>query len=268
MSPRTTSVGQQKPLPSKDAHQNRRLRKDTEASDGKRYFNFEGLPAELRNEIYRLGLVDSGSIELSGHIGPEASRGPLRPYVRAKVVMMEGKQRRVPRLGKVHAISIIRVNRQISTEALPVLYAENSFVFKTTGAFQKFAQLVGGNCRFLRDVEIQTFHLVKDRDLLVPLIQAHKLVRLHITINNNGKSRESTAEARLLHAVMPVLRRTKDDSLQCGCLPGSRSCASFTDAQRRILDTITFKMTFWECARTVGGRKSKATFAEENAGLK
>lgn len=92
------------------------MSKDTQKKR-RNIFRFGDLPAELRNEIYRLSLTASGPITLRERLWPHSDRNAVAHY---------------PKLG--FTTNLLLINKATYAEAGPILY-NNHFYFSESKAF-------------------------------------------------------------------------------------------------------------------------------------
>ena len=104
-------------------------------------FPFQKLPAELRNKIYKLCLVNEDKIS------PQALTNwhgfGVDPW------------RVTCRLGAHMTIGILGVNRQLYEEGSAILYGSNTFYFHDDDMVIKFFSILGGQAARLRSLEVR-----------------------------------------------------------------------------------------------------------------
>ena len=163
-------------------------------------FDFAGLPAEIRNEIYRYALCAETPIEILRHTRSsvwcervedrwlmDKSIGKYRPKPRTELsatfnhLMLLIRERTLP-YGLHYAPALLRVNRQVNTEATPIFYGENTFVFPVTAGFKVFHKEIGKNFALLHHIVLKDFRTPRDNTLLLPLHAATKLQSLTLNI--------------------------------------------------------------------------------------
>ncbi|TID18406.1 hypothetical protein E2P81_ATG06330 [Venturia nashicola] len=116
------------------------------------YFNFKRLPAEIRNEIYRLALTFT-------IIHPEDPSWITVHDARARGGRIQNylylANQRVPTLG------LMTVNRQIHKEAAAFLY-KNHLHFEYEFSFGLFLKQIGRNIVLVENIEIEDFNMDED----------------------------------------------------------------------------------------------------------
>ncbi|KAH7402999.1 hypothetical protein BKA64DRAFT_721823 [Cadophora sp. MPI-SDFR-AT-0126] len=106
---------------------------ENKAKDDSRTIRLLDLPLEIRNEIYRLALVQSDS--------------PLKPNVRRLFSIAEGHERTLDPYGVESTLSLARTCSQIHDEAIAVYYGKNNFEFDNIYDLYVFLYMVSWECR-------------------------------------------------------------------------------------------------------------------------
>ncbi|KAK4550524.1 hypothetical protein LTR36_000103 [Oleoguttula mirabilis] len=118
--------------------------------ESKDTFDFMGLPPELRNEIYKLCLTTTNNSPFTITRKKKVNRGstlglrgppPPAFYFSGTTI----KQKRTIPFGTVVSTAILRVSKQISTEAAEMFYANTPFYFGNLATFARFAHQIGKN---------------------------------------------------------------------------------------------------------------------------
>ena len=124
----------------------------TQPSLDRNVFRFEDLPAEIRNQIYGYALVAESPITFSRHDNTKTRESSwkartketkalyvLHATVRKTVLGKKGKEMiRVFKFADLNEASILRVSKTMRNETRPLLYACNTFAFKSGAAFREF----------------------------------------------------------------------------------------------------------------------------------
>ena len=141
---------------------------------------FEQLPAELRNEIYRLALTTSDKIVIRRGLVLEIIDGHKR-LVRKPVSIIardgeDASSDEAPAAAQVLGLGLLRTNRMIHDEASPILYHANRFCIYSTDmsdkTFEVFISQIGRKAKLLTKVETRTDDVVtnyQNRVLLMRL---------------------------------------------------------------------------------------------------
>lgn len=110
----------------------------------KQSFPFLKLPAEIRNRIYRYSLTSRRPLEMWPMIPLDAA-----PFTTRDAILDDNV--------KNINTALLRVSRQVHTEATYVLYRYNRFRFSDMGGWtilQSFLSRIGNNCNFLTNISI------------------------------------------------------------------------------------------------------------------
>jgi hypothetical protein len=102
--------------------------------------NFLSLPLEVRLSIYRHALINRRRISRR------------KPYVREPYQISPSMLNEPEDRTKVPAI--LRTNKQICSEALPILYSENEFMADRAQRFLAWLQQIGPNIKLLKSLRI------------------------------------------------------------------------------------------------------------------
>ncbi|TKA77396.1 hypothetical protein B0A55_03236 [Friedmanniomyces simplex] len=224
----------------------------------KHTFPFEELPPELRNNIYRLVLVTAeGPIEVTGHINLEKRDIKRQPCscrktkpskclrckelqetetykLRVKTLAIQSNMvRRKPLVKNAYGGAIVSINRQVHQEAAAILYAENSFVFGSHGAFQRFCAKIGSKVALLRDIEIKNLHPPSQYEAFSALPTECKFQRVKIC----PPGTDTIALEWVLRLLLPLVTKPGTRGCRCRALPGG-TCVCRTAEQKRMFDSI------------------------------
>lgn len=126
----------------------------TTTLDVSRTFPFQQLPAEMRNKIYRAALKASGPLLIRYE---ELSRRSIRTSkhrLSASVIGGQLLSTRPSFLGPLGA-AILRTNRSIYAEAMPILYHANEFRFITQTYINEFLNDYWKGSEHLRSITIE-----------------------------------------------------------------------------------------------------------------
>lgn len=123
------------------------------------------LPAELRNEIYRLSLTSDSRINVFWNYRfksktiPNYSRstdGPSRIVViKSEMHDIRGKHGRILRTSEVLGINLLNASKAIGQEAVSIAYGLNRFVFFDGLAVEKFFDKIGDKAALVAYVDLQ-----------------------------------------------------------------------------------------------------------------
>ncbi|KAM3422154.1 hypothetical protein BST61_g2524 [Cercospora zeina] len=129
--------------------------------------SFLDLPAELRNNIYRLCLVAPGSVHIIAN--PETEE----PRIDAQTTFANTDS-------SLFAPGLLRSCKQIKHEAISILYGENVFHIQDLDVGRPFFLQITGSVRHIRDVSLRSAMCYKTTmmRLLPRLREAPKLRKL------------------------------------------------------------------------------------------
>lgn len=133
-----------------------------QSAPGSRSVAFDDLPGEIRNEIYKLVLVNQFPIKISRydltHVklkrGIKVPQWPREYKMESRTTALKGKQKRKASVKQVLNISVLLVSKLVNYEASQILFGENCFVFETAPAVESFCDLIGNKKTSLRNVEL------------------------------------------------------------------------------------------------------------------
>ncbi|KAJ9662690.1 hypothetical protein H2201_005974 [Coniosporium apollinis] len=149
------------------------------------HFPLFKLPAELRNHIYGYALRDPTGVVLKHGIR-NRKRAPIRHWT----------SRVLSRRGSIPSPSLLRVSKQVSGEAIPILYSSNSFSFRSTSALLGFLRLMKYRRHWLRHITIAgTYNRPSAWSAFKLLPGCTRLRSLNINAEINPFSVGTTAEA-------------------------------------------------------------------------
>lgn len=139
--------------------------------------DLDKLPAEIRNEIYKLALTAPSVILIKRHQDrpPGSTKHTFAMKICGTFLTMKGKQKRRVSCVKGTGIGLLRASRTINTEAAPILYHNNSFQFIHRGALNIFLNRLNETTLFLSDIDIRRI------DLYEYSFSADVLTRLRIS---------------------------------------------------------------------------------------
>jgi hypothetical protein len=118
------------------------------------------------------------------------------------------RRRRVFEFGEAHAPALLRVNKAIRNEARQLLYALNTFAFKSSESFSAFYEKTKTACHLLEQVE---FFDIRHVLPIAAFTHARRLRQVTITVNLNSRL---PIDQR---AVKPFFRAIDNLVLECGC---------------------------------------------------
>lgn len=223
---------------------------------GRRTFDFEKLPPEIRNQIYGLTLTADATIEITRHTpksqfadaltrtwerDSEAGIGRPKPhsFLEVKMISPENPSSHNPTFGRHHTVGLLAVNKATCAEARPVLYGSNTFLFASAAAFKLFAKEFGKNCALLRDVEIKRYVLGQQNNGMLKHLQpAADFRRLHLDVRTLGYYQGESSVIRTWEAIKAFVYGPLPTRCECGDDEGECSCAK--RVSRRRSETITF----------------------------
>lgn len=117
--------------------------------------DFDKFPAEVRNHIYKLALTSPSPILMKRSKGnSRAPRTASALKLCGTATIMKGKQKRRFACAIIIGLALIRVSKVIYTEAAPIFYSTNSFVFTHLESLNKFLCSIKEMAFFLTDLEI------------------------------------------------------------------------------------------------------------------
>ncbi|KAK5120173.1 hypothetical protein LTR85_006654 [Meristemomyces frigidus] len=213
---------------------------------------FEKLPAELRNEIYRVALIATTKISITRHlkkkkVGKWSEEGLRKRsdflkderaihvfYVKGSVPVTAGKKTRMFPFCEAQQPALLHVSRQIYVEAMPILYAKNCFTFGSREALEHFAGQIGGNIRFLTAIELPFNAYYCLRRPLKALRATTNLRRLQLTMANTWAMSSGAPDSLafwIWHAVQPVV--TEADPETSRCINCNRNCVCLSMEEQK-----------------------------------
>lgn len=127
----------------------------------KKIFPFASLPPELKNKIYGYVLTSEHEVPIIWklrqyrHIAALGDTESFQSFLRRgryNYLAKPTKQIETPSFGP----NILRLNRQIYAETLPILYGANTFAFEDSRAMLAFCACIGPtNCALLRQLTLK-----------------------------------------------------------------------------------------------------------------
>lgn len=140
-------------------------------------FPFERLAAELRIKIYKELLVASSPIRIrhqrrKPQDGLRNSAVPIGSIITANGA--NDLREFLPAL-EANATNVLRLNKAILAEALPVLYGENTFIIYHHNYLRSLARTIGDNGRYVRHLKVD---LCNAQGPSVPLWPIHPMARI------------------------------------------------------------------------------------------
>lgn len=170
----------------------------------RKIFPFLSLPAELRNAIYALALTKENGIylvsktknyrrvvELAPSNQQPRSNYPTIRHRRGYVAFSNPGEKETPKAVPNLAIALLATNRQIYSEALPILYS-NTFMLEDTTALHAFMANLNPKTRsLLETISIRSWgrtksHKALNHPGLTMLAEAVNLKRLHFDTHIAG----------------------------------------------------------------------------------
>lgn len=110
----------------------------------KKIFPFEKLPPELRNMIYEFLFASDGAITIYSQATGRSEPGKLKSQRKSSRKHSHG----------IEGIRMLRTNKAIYHEALPVLYGANTFIFEGLAAITTFMKDAVPGLNELRDISV------------------------------------------------------------------------------------------------------------------
>ena len=155
-------------------------------------FRFTDLPAEIRNEIYWLALKTRGDIVISRHRVIEkinsndsptlkSVKRSVRYKIKGTTILLYGRRKRRVAVAAAHPLNILRVSKLIRSEAMPVFYGSNRFIFDTSTAMSKFKLQTGIQFGLLKDVVVKSLTYANQNYLYNSLPALKNPTRVEIT---------------------------------------------------------------------------------------
>ncbi|KAM0709243.1 hypothetical protein Q7P35_003280 [Cladosporium inversicolor] len=177
------------------------------------------LPLELRQKIYTLAFSSSSdTTEIAASFRQRDTKSS--PDEVALTILQDGKFERVPN----NDTALIRVSKQVSADARPILYGYHKFIFQNTRALELFLDQIGDMRQHIRHVALgpsgydhdlgsqsQLFGATKRSFAMLAAatglqtlsVSHHDFCRiLHVPQNNNHISNTVAASAQLLQAIL------------------------------------------------------------------
>lgn len=157
--------------------------------------SFLDLPAELRNEIYRLCLL-----------APEATH--FVELQRIRLYRIRKQYTTIRTSQKLRALGLLRSCKQINQEATSIFYGENAFRFKDAKAAQAFLPRIAHSMGQIRDISVGLGDQTKTSfaRLLITLKSAVRLRSLTLRFGMNGRGLEIYNDQEAAKALGPLTR--------------------------------------------------------------
>lgn len=179
--------------------------------------DFDKLPAEVRNEIYKLALTAPSVILIKRHQDrpPGSSKHTFAMKICGTFLTRKRKQKRRVSCVKGTGIGLLRASRFINTEAAPIFYHNNSFQFVHRGALNIFLNYLNEMTLFLSDIDISRIDLYEyffSADVLTRLriSSEPRSITLRPSCNRSNPSAEFCARSTWRTANPFVKRRGED----------------------------------------------------------
>ena len=130
--------------------------------------SLQDLPVELRQKIYTLAFTTADIVKIAAY--PRETGSDHQPNEVALPVLESGQAQREPN----NETALIRVNKQVSAEARPLLYGTFHFTFHSTRALELFLDQIGDMKKHLHHVSLSPNGYEHDIGLGGPLYAATK----------------------------------------------------------------------------------------------
>ncbi|KAI9657126.1 MAG: hypothetical protein M1821_003292 [Bathelium mastoideum] len=140
-------------------------------------FPLLALPPEIRNAIYKYALIDS-----------KAKDGIIQVNINS---LLKITFREFGKTNRDHIAAVLKVNRQVRDEALPIFYSQARFEFRNNRAFLGFLSGHPNARRYLKDVYISWMSRSKIYHIGQELLQCSRLQKLVIESWISEKQLES-----------------------------------------------------------------------------
>ncbi|KAG9672160.1 hypothetical protein KCU95_g18885, partial [Aureobasidium melanogenum] len=178
-------------------------------------FPFLDLPAEIRNMIYSLVLERPGcSIRLSGkHSGIISTD------------WYEGNNRLISKEAEPYSTSLVRVNKQISSEASPYLFSRHTFEFPDSTMLQRFLEYLGPErVKSLVSISVDQTYKVSGREayqLLSPAVALAKLELKHYRYGYRSRHDWPSILLPLLESLCSDGGKSREEAFGIITMPGA-----------------------------------------------
>lgn len=161
-------------------------------------FSFLDLPAEIRNMIYKYSLTAPKGLDM--YRVKNNSRGS-RTLVR---------RRPVPPTGDVIALEILRVCKQINTEATQILYSDNIFKFDQSGTLPMFFSHNAIHVRDFRYVTLDIYNIAVPGIQMIfsTLVYAENLERVYLEWSMSDVTGAAEVAARIFYGAARIWLET------------------------------------------------------------
>ena len=208
--------------------------------------SLQTLPLELRQKIYTLAFNSFDVTKIATHFRQRDTDS--RPEEVALPVLRDGQVKREPN----NDFALIRVSKEVSADALPILYGNHKFTFEDTRALELFLDQIGTMKQHLRYVALgpsgyehnlgaesplygatkRSFAMLAAATQLQTLSVAHYdfCRSLYLKGPSNDFSNLVTESAQLLQAILNA-RKSKDLKVNASLLdivkielPGCSGC--------------------------------------------
>jgi hypothetical protein len=188
--------------------------------------DLEKLPAEIRNKIYKLLLVEPGRFNLQTYqphseLQYMIDGKPISRVAGQEVAPVDHKRNTKHRCQKIvkngwvevpSSTALVQLNKAVQAETSSILYGSNKFEFTTTKALDRFLIQIGENKKYLREVGLRWLpyghDAVTGHRAMMALVAAKSLHTVSICGFPASRSERYTRIYMRTHVLMclPVLK--------------------------------------------------------------
>lgn len=208
------------------------------------------LPAEIRNQIYRLCLTTKEPINVKRvRKGRSNSDSRLRAQcnferteydlICTSLLQVKGKQMRRLPISRAITGCLLRVSKALHHEVAPILYRYNCFEFETPPALSKFFHAIGRHGALVADIRIKKIDWHKQALHLTTLAQVANPRRFRASAASQCLySTTSEHAADIWRAVRPFVQQTSRSMTP----PASSDSAGSASAETQLLRLNTIEL--------------------------
>ncbi|KAG8623851.1 hypothetical protein KVT40_008827 [Elsinoe batatas] len=154
----------------------------------RQHFRFLDLPAEIRAMILRECLTAKDPIRVD--FARHSKRGVQPPKTYQSVPS-----------------AMLHVNRHLHSEAAPIFYGVNTFIFISSTLFGRFIKMIKGNADYLRDAKILHWVAASGFSAIAAFPQCHSLERLSLPDNCASHNMDENGVETLYKALQGYFAR-------------------------------------------------------------